>query len=896
MMKPDRDDDLAREIRAHLELEAEERVADGVSPDEAQYAARRAFGNTTRISEDARAVWTTRWVEQFQQDLRYGFRLLWRNVGFTTMVVLSLAAGIGANTAIFSLINGLMLRPLPVREPERLVLFSGWGAGILIGTPRPGRLGATSFPLYEQLRDENQSFDGLAAQDSAVTSCIVLQTGVADERSQAEARGRVVSANYFDVVGVQAFRGRTFLPDDQTAPGANPVVVLSHGYWQSRFGGNPAIVGAILRVNERPYTVVGITAPEFNGSRVGDGPTDLWVPITMQAEFMRAPSRLSQRDQFWLLLIGRLKPGVSMASAETNVNLTLQRFLTEDPGLASDAARRQAVRISLDPGARGVSLMRDEFRAPLLTLMAGVGLLLLIVCLNVSHLLLARGISRQREMSIRNALGASRGRIVRQLFTEGLLLSLLGATAGALFSGWLSSGLVSLAASRGSAIALDVSVDIRVLSFTVLLAFATAIVVGLVPVWQALGIDLDQALRATSRSTTSRSRGLISRLLLTSQVAFSLMLLVGAGLLTGSLSKLQNVEKGFNSEQALLADINPRMAGFDEEQVLVLYDELLGAVTALPGVRSASLSQLALLSGGGRSQNRETISLTGSSQPLEQASVQIVIVTPGYFDAVGMKMATGRAIEREDRRTAPNVAVVNQTLARRFFGGDVNAVGKRFRDWDNEDVEVVGVLSDAKVNGFRRDPEPTVYRPVAQESTFLSNLTVRASGEPARLADQVRRAVRSVSSSLPVANVRTLRSQVEGSLRQERLLAILSGTFGIAALLLVCLGLYGVISQWAAQRTREVGVRLALGATGADVRWMVLRDAFTIVSAGMIAGIPAALATSRSLRGLLYGLTPTDPTTLIAALTALFGVATIAAYVPARRASRVDPMVALRAD
>ena len=896
-MKPDRDDDLAREIRAHLELEAEERMADGVSSDEARYAARRAFGNATRVSEDARAVWTTRWVEQFQQDLRYGVRSLWQNIGFTTMVVLSLAAGIGSNAAIFSLINGLMLRPLPVREPEQLVLFSGWGAGLLIGTPRTGRLAAASVPLYEQLRDENQSFDGLAAQDSAATGCVVTQTGVADERSQVEARGRVVSANYFEVLGVQAFRGRTFVPDDQTAPGANPVVVLSHGYWQRRFGGNPAIVGEILRVNERPYTVVGITAPEFNGSRVGDAPTDLWVPITMQAEFMRAPSRLTERDQFWLLLIGRLKPGVSMASAEADVNLTLQRFLSEDPGLVSDVGRRQAIRISLDPGARGVSLMRDEFRAPLLALMAGVGLLLLIVAMNVSHLLLTRGISRQREMSIRNALGASRGRIVRQLFTEGVLLSLLGATAASLFSGWLSSALLSVVANGGSAIALDLSADMRVLLFTASLALATALVVGLVPVWQTLGSDLGQALRATSRSVTGdRSRRLVSRVLLASQVAFSLVLLLCAGLLVGSLSRLQNVGKGFDSERALLVDINPRMAGVDEERALVLYDDLLGAVTALPGVRSASLSQLALLSGGGRSQNRETISLIGTTQPMNQATVQIVIMTPGYFDAVGMKMVAGRAIVREDRRTSPNVAVVNQTLASRLFGGDVSAVGKRFRDWDNEDVEVVGVVGDAKVNGFRRDPEPTLYRPVAQDATFLNSLTVRASGDPEWLADQVRRVVRGVSPGLSVANVRTLRSQVEGSLRQERLLAILSGTFGIAALLLVCLGLYGVMSQWAAQRTREVGVRLALGATEADVRWMVLREAFAIVSAGMMVGIPAALATSRSLRGLLYGLNPTDPATLITAMTALFGVATIAAYVPAHRASRVDPTIALRGD
>jgi predicted permease len=891
-MKPDRDDDLAREIRVHLELEAEERVADGLSPDEAQYAARRAFGNTTRISEDARAVWTTRWVEQLQLDLRHGIRSLRRNVGFTTMVVLSLAAGVGANAAIFSLVNGLMLRPLPVREPERLVLFSGWGAGILIGTPRPGRLPASSFPLYQRLRDENQSFEGLAAQDSDVTKSIVLQAGVADENSQNEATGRVVTANYFEVLGVRAYRGRTFLPEDETAEGANPVAVLSHGYWQRRFGSNPAIVGAILTVNGRPYTVVGITSPGFNGSRVGDA-TDLWVPITMQPAFMRAPSRLHQRNQLWLLLIGRLKPGVSIASAETNVNLTLQRFLAQDPGLASDAARRQAVRISLDPGAKGVSRMRDEFRAPLLTLMAGVGLLLLIVCLNVSHLLLARGISRQREMSIRNVLGASRGRIVRQLLTEGLLLSLLGATAGVMLARWLSTGLLSLAGSTGSA--LDVSLDTRVLSFTVLLALATAVFLGLVPAWQAMGTDLEQALRATSRSVTgSGSRRFVNRLLLISQVAFSLVLLVGAGLLAGSLSRLQHMEKGFDSEQALLVDINPRMAGLDEQRALLLNEELLRAITELPGVRSASLSHLALLSAGGRSQNREGISVSGIAQPKEQVSVQSVIVTPGYFDAVGMTMVAGRAIAREDRGNTPNVAVVNEALARRFFGGAAIAVGKHFRDGDDREVEVVGVVKDARVNGLRHDPQPTMYRPVAQEPTFMRSLTVRASGDPALLVDLVRRAVRNVSPGLPVANVKTLRSQVEGSLTQERVLAILSGTFGIAALLLVCLGLYGVISQWAAQRTREVGVRLALGATSGNVRWMVLREAFTIVLAGIAVGMPVAVATSQLLKGLLFGLTPLDPATLLAASTALVGVAAVASYVPAHKASRIDPMVALR--
>jgi predicted permease len=840
-------------------------------------------------------------IRDLAQDLRYGARSLRRSGGFTVMVVFTLAVGIGANAAIFSLVNAVLLRQLPVKEPERLVVLSdGLFSGITDDTTQGGRVNAYSSPLYQRLRDADGGFTGLAAQEANRTRSVVRWERSDSDEAALAATGRLVSANYFEVIGVTARRGRLFLPEDD-AVGANPVVVLSHGYWQRRFGGNPAVIGARITVNGGPYTVVGVTAPAFKGARVGEE-TDLWVPLALQPIFQRDRPLRAERDVSWLVVFGRLRAGVSLASAEARANVTLQQYAAERP---RSTARARRAYISIEPGATGASLFRQTVREPLLALTAGVGLLLLIVCLNVSHLLLARAVNRQREMSIRAALGANRGRLARQLLTEGCLLAALGGATAALFTRWFIDGLAAVAPAGGALERLlrerasdlnGAGGDPRVLWFTVALALGTAVVLGVVPAWQGARTNVQEALRGGALAVTpAGGRRLVSRILLASQVAFSLVLLVGAGLLAGTLGRLRATDKGFDEEHVLLVDLVPRFTGLDKERVLSLYDDIIRRVEALPGVRSASM---ALGTGRvvGAMTTRLEVTVPGTSR---EADAIAGTVTPGFVETMGITLVRGRTFTRADNGNAPPVAVITESLARRLFAGE-EALGQRLRvDGSPEgrpDLRIVGIVKDARTTALKGEYLEMMFRPVAQAPAYLLGLQVRTAGDPMLVAARVRQAVAEADPNLPILNVRTVSSGVELLLENERLLATLSTVFGVVALFLVCIGLYGVISEWAAQRTREIGVRMALGATTGGVRWLVLRQAFAIVLAGAAVGLPAAFAVARLLKGLLYGLSPLDPRTHAAAALLLVAVAAVAAYLPARRASRVDPMIALRAE
>ena len=838
-------------------------------------------------------------TSDLRQDLRHGARTMRRSPGFAVMVVLSLGLGLGANTAIFSVWNALLLRPLPLPEPERLMLLSdglGVGRSTSFLAAADGRMRAYSYAMYQRLRDD-RSFEAMAAEDSAKARTLVSRNGAADAESSAHAVA--VTANYFDVLGVRAFRGRVFRPEDETAPGANPVMVISHGYWQRRFGGDAGVVGARLHVDGKPYTVVGVATPGFAGIKGGET-VDFWVPLTMHAQLQREDPLQGSRIS-WLVLVGRLERDVSAAAAEASLTPRLRQYLQDIQPELSMSERMvlssKGVHIRLESGARGVSRLRGDFRDALLVLMAGVGLLLLIVCLNVSHLLLARASQRKREMSIRTALGASRARLARQLLAEGALLAGMGVAAGALFSQWLIDGVLALAVTPATGQALAVRADGRVWLFSALLALLTAAILGLVPAWQASRIDLQGALRGTAPSVAGGSRRLVSRLLLTSQVAFSLVLLVGAGLLTGTLRNLRAVDKGFDEEHVLMADLDFRFVGLADAQLPALYKDLLRRVSALPGVQSASLALFQILDLG---RWTSTISFAGARQSVAPKP-HVFPVSADYLHTVGMSLARGRNLTGADRAGASKVAVVNEALARKAFGGE-EILGRRFRFGDPlsgepTDVEVVGVVRDAKINGLRQAPSPAVYVPIEQHlDSGVNALQVRALVDPALVAEQVRLAVRQANAQLRVSDVRTMPAAVERSLGRERLLVTLSSSFGLAALFLVCVGLYGLISQWAAQRSREIGLRMALGSTSAGVRWLVLRQALRLVVAGVAIGVPAALAASQLLRGLLFGVAPLDPTTLTLAGLLMFAVAMVAAYLPARRASRVDPMMALRCE
>jgi predicted permease len=843
-------------------------------------------------------------------DLRYGARALRRAPGFTLLVVASLGLGIGANAAIFSLVNALYLRPLPAREPGRLVVFDDGASEGRSTVLVPGRLNHLSYPMYQRMRAETRAFEDVAAQQSAPAT---LRVGPGDR-----ATARLVTANYFALLGVWPALGRAFAAGNQS----EAEVVLSDRYWRRRFGGDRAVLGRRVWLDGRPHTVVGVAPPGFVGLNVG-AHTDLWRPIGADP-----PGYLDRAGDRWLLVVGRLRPGVSLAAADADVNRVLQQFLADrrgevpfvDPARASPAS----VHIALAPGGRGVSPLRPGFGQPLAALMAGVGLLLLIVCLNLSHLLLARALVRQREMGIRAALGAGRGRLVRQLLAEGLLLGGAGAGVAALASGWASEALLAMAASGRAALDLDVAPDLRVAGFIAAVAALAVLLLGLVPAWPVLvgrAASLHQRLAWTSLAMTAgarRRRG--ARALLVSQVAVSLVLLVGAGLLVTSLQRLRAVDPGFARERLLLAELDPagpdgtgtagfprfaraRLAKMEGARAVAAYDDVLRKVEAIPGVSAASLSRRAALGGGGMFVRIFARGTVAAPDPVRPAEVgwNLGIATARFFETMGMPVVRGRGFDRADREGAPRVAVVNEALARQFFGGPAVALGKRFRfgtdDAAAPDVEVVGVVGDTRHRDLREPPRPTAWVPAAQRpDDRLGSLEVRALGDPARLAAEVRRAVAEVAPQLTVLGVRTMQAQIERSLMKERLMATLSITFGVAALLLVCLGLYGVMAEWAGQRTRELGLRMALGATAGGVRWLVLRQALVLVVAGLVVGLPAALAGGRMLSGFLFGIEPTDAATLGAAALVLVAPAALAAYLPARRASRVTPMAALRAE
>jgi predicted permease len=827
------------------------------------------------------------------QDLRYAARSFRRSPGFTALVVLSLGLGIGANAAIFSLLDAVLLRAVPVPEPDSLVIFAQ-GRG-RTEAPMRGRVDLVPHELYQRLRSDG-AFSGVAAQDSAATSAVVHWRGEPDSTESNHALRTWVSGNYFDVLRLHALLGRTLQPTDDL-PGAAPVVAISHRYWTRRHGADPAIVGARVSVNGRPHTVVGVMPPGFTGLDMRML-TDLWVPIaSMQSDFNSDRAVLvDKRETRWLLPLGRLAPGVTRDAAQAGVNLTLAQYLADDPRLATKVEERRSTRFRLDPGAQGISIFRQSFRRPLLILMGGVGLLLLIVYLNIAHLLLARTVARQREMSVRTAVGASRARLVRQLLTEGLLLSLLGAGVGLGMMRWMSDGLVRLATSASRFVVVDVRLDGRVLAFTAVLALVSAALLGLLPARQVTGLDVQQTLRATSAGAGG-ARRLGSQLLLASQVAFSLVLLVGTGLLAGTLRNLRGIERGVDQEHVLVMWVSTEFSGLEQPRTLALQDEILRRVRALPGVREASLSFAAdALLGGGIHQ---TITLPDGVPH----RAPFAAVTPSYFETVGLRLLAGRPFTTDDRAGGPPVAIINQALARELFGAE-NPVGQRFvqasdalsRRMDSRSVEVVGMLRDAGTTDLRGESQPMAYTPAAQSPNFVGELEVRTAGDPGRLGEQIRRVVLEIQPGLPVRNIRSLQVELDRVLWRERLLAALSTGFGLTALFLVSLGLYGVISQWSGQRTREIGVRMALGATAGGVRWLVLRRALLLVLAGVAVGLPAAMAGAHLLQAMLFGIQPIDPITLGGAALILVTVTLVAAYLPARRASRIDPVAALRSE
>lgn len=889
--------ELSDEIRFHLERLREQNVAKGMSHQEAHYAALRELGGIEQIKEECRDVRRVNAVETFLQDVRYGLRQLGRNPGFTVVAVLTLALGIGANTAIFSVVDAVLLRSLPVKKPNELVLLYGQaGTGRSSGAPIVGRWELVSFDAYQFFLRNNRSFQGLAAFRSGQDDVEVRWPGVESNQEPERAVSRLVSGNYFRVLGVDAFSGRALEPSDDTA-GAHPVAVISYGYWEKKLKRNPSAIGRAVDLNGVPFTIVGVAPPDFSGERMWDHPPDYWIPLTFQPQIMRRDSFLTRKDEYWLNLIGRLKPGVTREQAQATMDLQLRQFLAAEVGAKPSKRDREAIQrayIELAPGAGGISYLRQHYSEPLHLLIAIVALVLLVACANVANLLLARSSRRQKEMSMRLVTGATPSRLIRQMLAESLLLALLGAGAGLLLADWGVHALAALLSDQWNSLALNVTTNPQILAFTLFVSLLAGIVFGLAPALRASKTDMNQALKGeTPRSGWSRSR--LTPALVVLQVAVSLALLAAAGLLVRSLSNLENQNLGFNRSNVLLVQTSPRLAGIKNGDLQGLYQQLMNRLERLPGVRSCSIDYNSPMSG-----DHWHVVVTiqsNASHAYRHVRTNFNPVAPHYFETLGIPVLHGRPIEIQDTAKSPDVAVVNQAFARRYLQGQ-DPVGRRFwfgRDTSKPAVEIVALVKDARFDNPGEPPEPFVFVPLSQmPALFAGNIEVRTAGDAAQAAAEVRHAIYQVDSALPVISVKTLRRQIHDRLNQPRLVERLSALFGLLGLVLAAVGLYGVISYSAAQRTHEMGIRIALGASGSRILAAVVGEGVKMTLQGVVVGAIAGLALTRFLSSLLYGVKSYDPLTFFLSALVLTSVAFVASYIPARRASKVDPIVVLR--
>jgi predicted permease len=830
-------------------------------------------------------------METLTQDVRYGFRMLVKNPGFTAVAVLTLALGIGANTAIFTLINAVLLKMLPIKDPARLVTVGDptrVGSRSL-GTPQTDLY---SYPLYRELRDGNDVFTGLYAAASVHR----LSVEEPDKAAEAEANStaRIVSGNYFSVLGVQAIAGRTFTQDDDKTQHAHPVAMITYEYWNKRFAKAPDTVGKTVRLNGFPFTIIGVTQAGFFGDVVGET-MDIFVPVAMQAELMHGRDWYENPHTSWLQAVGRLKPGVSVAQAKANINLVFRQILKGRYGATINADDLRSIEkdeIQVTPGGRGLSAVRSDYGRPLLLLMAMVGLVLLIACVNVANLLLARASGRGKEVAIRLAIGAAPIRIVRQLLTESVLLAFVGGGVGALLATWGVALLTKLVGAD-----LPTGVDARVLGFTAGMCLLTGLLFGLVPALRVVHGSLAPALKNVAVSgSKSSSRWGWGKGLVTAQVALSLLVLFSAGLLVRSLRNLQHIDTGYSHEHMVLMNLDPVGSGYDAPREFQLGRQIISTLSATPGVKAVTISENGLFSG---TESAQEIAIPGFAPPTDSDKQSASdTVGPAYFSSIGIPILLGREIGPQDTAGAPKVAVINQAFAD-FYFHNLNPIGRRFVidsiELRADSIEIVGVVANSKENTLRQPAERRFYTPYFQETRpMIMNVEVITASDPGALIPDLRKQIKGIDPNLSARNVRTMEQLVDDSIAEQVVLAKLSGFFAVLALVLASIGLYGLMSYTVSGRTREIGVRMALGAQRSDVLWLVLGEALILVAVGIGVGVPAALASSRLLASMLFGLRGTDPISLAAVTVTLGCVAALASYIPARRATRVDPMVALR--
>jgi predicted permease len=896
------DRELDEELAAYLEMEAAEKMRQGVSRKDALREVRLERGSLEVTKEIVRSGGWEFFVETCWHDVLFGLRVLAKSPGFTATAVLTLVLGIGANTSIFSLLNAVMLQSIPVRHPEQLVVLR-WSVHELpeesnIGTSSYGdclwvpgvhQSCSFSYPMYKAILARTNVFSSVLAMAGAG------QLDLSGNGPASLVGGELVSGNYFDTLGVSSALGRTLAPSDDQ-PDATPVIVLSYPYWQRAFGSAPDAVGKTIRLNGAPFTIVGVIDPRF--TRLTPGKShDIWVPLSQAASL--EPSWNDQRrtrddaTNWWLAIVGRLKPGRTMAQAQAATNLVFHNELLH--GAKPLLNEIDEPQLALLPAQKGLVGFRQFYDKPICILTVAVGIVLLIACANIAALLLARASAREKEMAVRLALGAGRARIIRQLLTESLLLSSAGAALGIVLADWSAKALAAFISKNAySTLFIDTRPDARILAFTLGIALLTGILFGIAPAFRGSRINVGPALKESAASSdatkvSGRRFGLGSALIV-AQVALSVVVLTGAGLLVRTLANLRNIDPGFDTHNVLLFGINPKLAGYNNDRIQTLYSELQTRLASVPGVISASYSSGTLLSAG-----QWTSGVHIEGQP-EKTTVEtdMLAVGPSFFETMRLPLLNGRTFAASDLRSTQAVAIVNQTFVRRFLEGR-NPIGLHLGgttpSGNKVDREIVGVVADAKYDDLRKPLEPTAYIPLQEGEAYFA---LRTSTKPEALIPEVRRIVGALDDNLPLFDIRTQTQTIDRLLFNERLVAKLSSLFGALALILACVGLYGLLSYEVARRTREIGIRTALGAPRREIFRLVLFQGLILAMFGALVGIGAAIGVTRYLGSLLYGIRATDPATFVIIAFLLIAVALLACYIPSRRATRVDPLVALR--
>ena len=868
--------DMDREMRFHVQARAADLEAQGVAPAEAERRARSEFGDVVRWKEASREARGLRPVDDLGADLRYAVRTMRRTPGFTVAAVVSLALGIGATTAIFGLLDLLLLRPLPVRNPHELVHVT------TAGERGDAHSGSSNYPWFEQVASRADLFS-----EAMLVRHDVYKVGIGGRVEPLS--GQRVSTNYYSLLGIPAVLGRTLETGDRPETGADPVAVISYDLWQRRFGGDRAVIGTSITVDQRAYTIVGVTPTQFRGILVG-WTMDVTMPLDT-SEFM------DKGNWFTMPLIARLKPGVDISRVGAQLDPQLQGLIAT--GVSERFRRRYLERVAVGSAARGITDLRELFSRPLRLLMVGVGLLLLIACANVAGLLIARNATRTHELGMRLALGASRGRIIRQLLTESAVLSLLGASVGLLLAIQGSNLILDLMPQYFGPLSVAVAPDTRVLVFGLLATVATTLVFGLLPAWQAakLGV-LPSVNRANPRTSSAGAR--VGRALVVVQFALSLVLVAGAVLFLRTLLNLSQVETGFDRDRAVVVRIDPQGTPYEGERLRAFQREMLAALAAVPGVQHVSLATGSPFNGN---INGRRLSVPGlEPRDVDDTVIQVNLVGPGYFDALGVPILRGRPIDSHDQPNSRRVAVVSEAFARRYFGDAGNAVGRSFLTHRGPTAiahEIVGVARDVRYQNLRTPSERLAYMPWFQDTeirTTSFEFLLRTDGNPANWVNIARTELQRLRPDVPIVAVLTMTDVINDRLLSERLLSMLGSFFASVALILAAVGVYGLLAHLVSRRVPEIGIRLALGAQSRQMVWMILRENLRLVLIGAGIGIVGAAASLRVLDSFLFGLSPTDAINLAGAALILVLVSLAAAVVPARRAASVDPLVALRSE